>query len=128
MDVVVYDVPQNVNRFTIIYALNSLHFNTRFYTAFQTNEITPVPSLTKTFKTAYWIEREIWDMFGILFLKHSDLRRILTDYNFVGHPLRKDFPTTGFIDIFYDEKEKKIEYTPIELAQEYRNYTVKKFS
>jgi NADH-quinone oxidoreductase subunit C len=122
-DIFVYDTPGKLNRFTLIYGLISLQYNFRMYASIKTNEINPIQSITSLYSSAYWIEREIWDMFGILFINHNDLRRILTDYNFNGHPLRKDFPLSGFTDIFYDEKEKRLLYTSIELSQEYRSFT-----
>ena len=124
-DVAVYDNPGKTNRFTLVILLQSLNYNTRTEIIIKTNETTPVISLYGLFKSASWIEREIWDLFGIFFTKHNDLRRILTDYNFEGHPLRKDFPLSGYTDIFYDDKYKKIVYTPIELSQEYRDFNFK---
>lgn len=123
IDIAVYDNPGRINRFSITILLQSIKFNTRSEIFFKTNELTPIDSLYKYYKSACWVEREIWDLFGIFFLHHNDLRRILTDYNFEGHPLRKDFPLSGYLDVFYDDKHKKIIYTPIELSQEYRVFS-----
>lgn len=124
-DTCVYDKPGLADRFTLTYSLLSLVWNIRYQVSIKTNELTPVPTLANFFKTSVWIEREVWDMFGIIFSNHPDLRRILTDYHFNGHPLRKDFPLTGYVDLFYDEKEKKLAYVPVELAQEYRTFHFK---
>lgn len=123
IDIYVYDIIGKKNRFSVNYLITSLQTNLRHYIIVKTNEVEPLPSVTFFFKSAYWIEREVWDMFGIFFKNHLDLRRILTDYGFKGHPLRKDFPVTGYVDLFYDEKEKKLVYTDSELSQEFRNFT-----
>lgn len=117
-----YDIPSDSFRFTLNYILTSIPLNTRIVINLKTGELDIVKSLVSVYKAASWAEREIWDMFGICFSDHPDLRRILTDYNFTGHPLRKDFPLSGYTDIFFDEKDKKTIYAPIELAQEFRNY------
>ena len=124
-DIAVYDVPGKTNRFTLTIMLQSTNYNTRMEIIIKTNETSPITSLYNVFGSACWVEREIWDLFGIFFVQHNDLRRILTDYNFEGHPLRKDFPLSGYTDIFYDDKYKKIVYTPIELSQEYRVFNFK---
>jgi NADH:ubiquinone oxidoreductase subunit C len=121
-DIVVYDVPGKEKRFTVIYLLTSFRFNTRVSVQLQVDELTPLYSVAGLFKSANWAEREVWDLFGIFFLNHKDLRRILTDYGFNGHPLRKDFPLTGFTEIYYSDYFKRIIHRPVELVQEYRNY------
>ena len=100
----------------------SLRFNTRIKVKSYTDELTPVPSAEHVFDAANWYEREIWDMFGIFFLNHSDLRRILTDYGFEGHPLRKDFPLSGYVEVRYDDEKKRVVCEPLELAQEFRKF------
>lgn len=122
IDLVVYDNPGKIKRFTIIYLLLSTKFNSRIRVQIQTNEINTVFTVTQLFKNAGWPEREVWDMFGIFFFGNRDLRRILTDYGFIGHPLRKDFPLTGFTEIFYSDFYKRIIHRPVELMQEYRNF------
>ena len=107
-------------RFEIIYNLLSIRFNSRLKIKISLNELQPVDSIIEIYKSANWSEREIWDMFGIFFSKHPDLRRILTDYGFEGHPLRKDFPLSGFLEIFYNELKKRVVYEPINLSQQYR--------
>ena len=93
-----------------------------FHVRTSTGVISPMESVTDLFSGASWLEREVWDLFGVFFFKHNDLRRILTDYGFEGHPLRKDFPLTGFLEVYYDDTTKKILYEPVSLVQEYRNY------
>ena len=110
-------------RFSVVYDLLSLTFNTRLRLKVFVNEITPVNSIVSIFKNASWWEREIWDMYGISFSKHPDLRRILTDYGFEGHPMRKDFPITGYVEFKYDESRKRVIGEPIELTQEFRTFT-----
>nr|YP_010394383.1 NADH dehydrogenase subunit 9 [Phytophthora lateralis]AEP43462.1 NADH dehydrogenase subunit 9 [Phytophthora lateralis]AEP43464.1 NADH dehydrogenase subunit 9 [Phytophthora lateralis]DAZ88391.1 TPA_asm: NADH dehydrogenase subunit 9 [Phytophthora lateralis]DAZ88824.1 TPA_asm: NADH dehydrogenase subunit 9 [Phytophthora lateralis] len=107
-------------RFEIIYNLLSIRFNTRLKIKIMVNELQPVNSSISIYKAANWCEREVWDMFGIFFINHPDLRRILTDYGFEGHPLRKDFPLSGFLEVFYNELKKRIVYEPINLSQQYR--------
>ena len=125
LDITVVDKINKLNRFSIHYNLISLSYNTRFKLKIQTSEILKLYSITSIFPSANWYEREVWDMFGILFLNHPDLRRILTDYNFQGHPLKKDFPLTGFFEVFYNSVEKCIKYEKVELSQEYRFFTFK---
>nr|AEP43628.1 NADH dehydrogenase subunit 9 [Phytophthora pseudosyringae]AEP43630.1 NADH dehydrogenase subunit 9 [Phytophthora pseudosyringae] len=107
-------------RFEIIYNLLSIRFNSRLKVKILINEFQPVDSIITIYKAANWCEREVWDMFGIFFINHPDLRRILTDYGFEGHPLRKDFPLSGFLEVFYNELKKRVVYEPINLAQQYR--------
>nr|YP_010395038.1 NADH dehydrogenase subunit 9 [Phytopythium vexans]YP_010395054.1 NADH dehydrogenase subunit 9 [Phytopythium vexans]DAZ89475.1 TPA_asm: NADH dehydrogenase subunit 9 [Phytopythium vexans]DAZ89491.1 TPA_asm: NADH dehydrogenase subunit 9 [Phytopythium vexans] len=107
-------------RFEIIYNLLSIRFNNRLKVKILINELQPIDSLADIYKNADWSEREIWDMFGIFFLNHPDLRRILTDYGFEGHPLRKDFPLSGFLEVYYNELKKRVVYEPINLSQQYR--------
>lgn len=113
----------NTYRFGIVYDLLSLTFNSRIRVKVFVNEITPISSVVNIFINSNWWEREIWDLFGIYFNKHPDLRRILTDYGFEGHPMRKDFPCYGFIELRYDESKKRIVVEPISLAQEFRLFT-----
>ena len=110
MDICGVDYPEREKRFDVVYNLLSLRHNMRIRVKVQTDEIAPVPSVTAVFGSANWFEREAWDLYGILFSDHPDLRRILTDYGFEGHPLRKDFPLTGFVECRYDEVEKRVIY------------------
>ena len=116
------DYPKSRNRFELVYNLLSLQTNSRLILKCSVAESDLVPSLTFFYPVANWYEREIWDMFGIVFKDHSDLRRILTDYGFQGHPLRKDFPLTGYIEVQYKESEKRVVQTPVQLKQAYRNF------
>ena len=122
IDIAAIDYPNEEKRFELVYLLLSIENNLRvkISTSFELDE--KVPSITKIFPSANWMEREIFDMYGIKFINHPDLRRILTDYNFKGHPLRKDFPLTGFNEVRYSEKEKKVIYEPVKLEQNYRNF------
>lgn len=122
MDVCGVDYPERDERFEIVYNLLSLKHNFRVRVKITTDEETPVDSVTGIFSGANWFEREVWDMYGVRFNDHPDLRRILTDYGFEGHPLRKDFPLTGFVEVRYDETQKRVIYEPVKLAQEYRNF------
>jgi len=122
IDIVTVDYPGKKNRFKVIYLLLSVDYNVRLRLSVETNEVDPLYSITGLFAGASWMEREVWDMFGIFFVAHPDLRRILTDYGFEGHPLRKDFPLTGYVELFYDDSKKRIVYEPVSLAQEYRNF------
>lgn len=121
-DVCGVDWPAREKRFDVVYHLLSPTLNQRVRIKLQTDEATPVPSATALFVGADWFEREAYDLYGILFSGHHDLRRILTDYGFEGHPLRKDFPMSGFVEVRYDEIEKRVVYEPIKLAQEFRNF------
>lgn len=121
-DIIAYDIPGNEKRFSIIYHLISIRYNSRVRILVETDEVVSLPSMTSIYSGAAWYEREIWDLFGISFYNHPDLRRILTDYGFEGHPLRKDFPLSGFLELFYEDSSKKVVYEPVSLAQEYRNF------
>ena len=122
MDVCGADYPERPERFEVVYNLLSLVHNMRIRIKIQTDELTPVPTSVGVFKSAGWFEREVWDMFGVLFSDHPDLRRILTDYGFEGHPLRKDFPLTGYVEVRYDPDQKRVVYEPVKLPQDYRNF------
>uniref|UniRef100_A0A4Y7MUR9 NADH dehydrogenase [ubiquinone] iron-sulfur protein 3, mitochondrial n=1 Tax=Daphnia pulex TaxID=6669 RepID=A0A4Y7MUR9_DAPPU len=121
-DIGAMDVPSRENRFEIIYNLLSLRFNSRIRVKSYTDELTPVDSSYEVFKAADWYEREVWDMYGVFFANHPDLRRILTDYGFEGHPFRKDFPLTGYVEVRYDDEAKRVVVEPVELAQEFRKF------
>jgi len=122
VDVCGADYPEREKRFDVVYHLMSPRHVSRVRIKVETDEVTAVPSITGVFPGANWFEREAYDMYGILFTGHPDLRRILTDYGFQGHPLRKDFPMTGFVEVRYDDQEKRVVYEPVKLNQEYRNF------
>ena len=122
IDITAADYPENQQRFKMIYLLLSHEFNQRIILSYFINENEPISSLTKIFPSANWMEREIFDMYGIKFTDHPDLRRILTDYGFQGHPLRKDFPLTGHKEVRYSEEEKKVIYEPVKLEQNFRKF------
>jgi len=122
VDVCGVDYPEREPRFEIVYNLLSLKNNSRIRIKVRTDEDTPVPTVTGVFSSANWWEREAWDLFGIYFSDHPDLRRILTDYGFEGHPLRKDFPLTGYKEIRYDDEKKRVVYEPVKLTQEFRSF------
>lgn len=122
IDVCGADYPGRDERFEVVYHLMSPTQNMRIRVKLSTDEDTPVASVTDVFPGALWFEREAYDMYGILFTGHPDLRRLLTDYGFDGHPLRKDFPLTGFVEVRYDETEKRVIYEPVELMQEFRSF------
>ena len=122
IDITAVDYPENERRFKIVYLLLSHEFNSRIIVSFYINENEIVTSLTSVFPSANWMEREVFDMYGIKFKDHPDLRRILTDYNFEGYPLRKDFPLTGHNEVRYSEDKKKVIYEPVRLEQNYRNF------
>ena len=122
VDLTAVDRPDQAERFEVVYNLLSLKQNQRVRLKLLTDERTPVASVSKIFSSAIWLEREAWDMFGIFFADHPDLRRILTDYGFEGHPLRKDFPLTGFKEVRYDEEQKRVVYEPVKLPQEFRRF------
>jgi NADH-quinone oxidoreductase subunit C len=116
------DYPERALRFDVVYHLLSMRQNQRVRVKVRTDEATPVPSAVEVFPAANWFEREAFDMYGILFANHPDLRRILTDYGFSGYPLRKDFPLTGFVEVRYDDEQKRVVYEPVKLQQEFRNF------
>ncbi|BES98262.1 NADH dehydrogenase (ubiquinone) Fe-S protein 3 [Nesidiocoris tenuis] len=122
IDIAGVDVPSRENRFEVVYNLLSLRYNSRIRVKTYTDELTPIDSACEVFKGANWYEREIWDMFGVFFAGHPDLRRILTDYGFEGHPFRKDFPLTGYVEVRYDDEQKRVVCEPLELAQEFRKF------
>jgi NADH-quinone oxidoreductase subunit C len=122
IDVTAVDWPERENRFDVVYHLLSPKNNIRVRVKVETDEVTPVPSIIGVFPGADWFERETYDLYGILFTGHPDMRRILTDYGFEGHPLRKDFPLTGFVEVRWDDEAKRVVYDPVRLAQEFRNF------
>jgi NADH-quinone oxidoreductase subunit C len=122
IDVCGVDYPDREERFEVVYHLLSLRQNQRIRVKVTTDEATPVPSVCGVFASANWFEREAWDLFGIYFADHPDLRRILTDYGFEGHPLRKDFPQTGYVEVRYDDAQKRVVYEPVHLSQEWRSF------
>ena len=122
VDITAVDYPEQTERFKMVYLLISHEFNNRIVLSYHINENEIVPSITQIFPSANWMEREVFDMYGIKFKDHPDLRRILTDYNFEGFPLRKDFPLTGHSEVRYSEDEKKVIYEPVKLEQNYRNF------
>lgn len=122
IDICGVDYPSRTKRFDVVYHLLSLTKNQRVRVKVQTDESTPVPSTIGVFVGAGWFEREAWDLYGIRFQGHPDLRRLLTDYGFEGHPLRKDFPLTGFVELRYDDDLKRVVYAPVQLVQEYRDF------
>jgi NADH-quinone oxidoreductase subunit C len=122
MDVCGIDYPAHEKRFGVVYNLLSLTLNLRIRVKVWTDEDTPVPTATGLFSSANWFEREVWDLYGVYFSEHPDLRRILTDYGFEGHPLRKDFPLTGYVELRYDEEQKRVVYEPVKLIQDFRSF------
>ena len=122
IDLTAVDLPDREKRFDVVYHLLSFSKNRRVRIKIQTDEETPVPSICSVHPCADWFEREAFDMFGIVFDGHPDLRRLLTDYGFVGHPLRKDFPMTGYVEVRYDEELKRVVYEPVKLPQEFRQF------
>lgn len=122
VDICGVDYPSRLERFEVVYHLLSHRHNTRVRVKVEVDESTPVPSSTGLFSAADWYEREAFDMYGIMFEGHTDLRRILTDYGFVGHPLRKDFPLTGYVEVRYDPVHQEVRYGPVDLPQEYRDF------
>jgi NADH-quinone oxidoreductase subunit C len=120
IDITAVDWPQRDKRFDVVYHFLSMHLNQRVRVKAEAADGELVPSIVDVFPAADWYEREVFDMYGILFAGHPDLRRILTDYGFRGHPLRKDFPTTGYVEVRYDEEVKRVVYEPVKLSQEYR--------
>jgi NADH-quinone oxidoreductase subunit C len=122
MDLCGVDWPERAERFDVVYNLLSVSLNHRLRVVVTTDTVAPVPSVHGIWPVATWWEREAWDMFGIVFSGQPDLRRILTDYGFDGHPLRKDFPLTGYVEVRYDEERKAVVYEPVRLAQDFRNF------
>ena len=122
VDITAVDYPERDERFEVVYNLLSVTLNQRIRIKVTTDETAPVPSVTSVFSTAAWFEREVWDLFGVLFTDHPDLRRLLTDYGFQGHPLRKDFPLTGYVELRYDAEQKRVVYEPVKLTQEFRTF------
>lgn len=122
IDIAGVDYPERERRFDVVYHLLSPRQNIRIRVKTRTDETTPIPSVVGIFPAANWFEREAYDLYGILFSDHPDMRRILTDYGFRGHPLRKDFPLTGFVEVRYDETRKRVVYEPVKLNQEFRSF------
>ncbi|MDE1145690.1 MAG: NADH-quinone oxidoreductase subunit C [Azospirillaceae bacterium] len=122
IDITAVDWPSKPERFEVVYLLLSVSKNLRARVKVTTDEDTPVPSCVPLFPAAGWYERETWDMFGVFFSGHPDLRRILTDYGFEGHPLRKDFPLTGYVEVRYDDEQKRVVYEPVKLTQDFRAF------
>ena len=122
MDVTAVDRPDREARFDIVYNLLSLKHNQRVRVKLAADASTPVPSVTAVFSSANWFEREVWDLFGVFFSDHPDLRRIMTDYGFEGHPLRKDCPLPGYVEVRYDPDQKRVVYEPVKLPQEFRSF------
>ncbi len=122
IDVTAIDYPARPERFELVYLLLSHTLNQRIRVKLLASENVPVPSITALFPSAGWSEREVWDMYGVFFSGHPDLRRILTDYGFDGHPQRKDFPLSGFVELRYDEAQKRVVYEPVKLTQAFRNF------
>ena len=122
IDITAVDYPEEEYRFQLIYHYLSMHQNFRIRIKIPVKDEEIVPSITSVFPAANWFEREVFDMYGILFGNHPDMRRLLTDYGFKGHPLRKDFPTTGYLEVRYDQEKKKVVYEPVKLNQEYRRF------
>lgn len=122
IDITAADWPSRERRFDVVYHLLSPKHNARVRVKVETDEATPVPSVIEVFPSADWYERETYDLYGVVFAGHPDMRRILTDYGFEGYPLRKDFPLTGFVEVRYDDELKRVVYEPVRLTQEFRNF------
>jgi NADH-quinone oxidoreductase subunit C len=122
IDLTGVDYPKRERRFDVVYHLLSMTQNIRIRIKVTTDEVVPVPSVREVYPNADWYEREAFDMYGMMFSNHPDLRRLLTDYGFQGHPLRKDFPMTGYVEVRYDEEQKRVVYEPVKLVQEYRKF------
>jgi NADH-quinone oxidoreductase subunit C len=122
IDICGVDYPERAERFDVVYHLLSPRLNQRLRVKISTDEATPVASVNDVFPAANWYEREAYDLYGIRFTGHPDLRRILTDYGFQGHPLRKDFPLTGYVEVRYDDEKKRVVYEPVKLTQEFRDF------
>ena len=121
-DITAVDYPERPERYDVVYQLLSVNFNQRVRVIVAVNESDLIPSVVDLFASANWAEREVWDMFGLFFAGHPDLRRLLTDYGFEGHPLRKDFPLTGYVEVRYDDTERRVLYEPVQLTQEFRDF------
>ena len=122
VDITAVDYPEREKRFEVVYMLLSLKYNSRIIVKVSVDELTPVPSVESVFPSAGWYERETWDMFGIFFQENKDLRRILTDYGFEGYPLRKDFPLSGYVEVRYDDSQRRVVVEPLEMTQEFRMF------
>ena len=122
IDITAVDWPSREKRFDVVYHLLSPRRNQRIRVKVETDEVTPVPSIISIYRGADWFEREAYDLYGVLFSGHPDLRRLLTDYGFEGHPLRKDFPLTGYVEVRYDDEKKRVVYEPVKLTQEFRSF------
>jgi NADH-quinone oxidoreductase subunit C len=122
IDITAVDFPQRPKRFDVVYHLLSMHQNQRIRVKLETDDETAVPSVVELYPVANWLEREAFDMFGVLFSNHPDLRRILTDYGFSGYPFRKDFPLTGYVEVRWDDEQKRVVYEPVKLQQEFRTF------
>ena len=122
IDICGVDFPNRPRRFDVVYHLLSVARNSRVRVKVEADELLPIPSVVSVYRAANWFEREAFDMFGILFANHPDLRRLLTDYGFSGHPLRKDFPLTGYVEVRYDDAKKRVVYEPVKLTQEFRTF------
>jgi NADH-quinone oxidoreductase subunit C len=122
IDITAVDYPERPERFEVVYNLLSLKQNHRIRVKLTTDEATPVPSVNDVFPAAGWYERECWDMYGVFFSDHPDLRRMLTDYGFEGHPLRKDFPLTGYVEVRYDDEQRRVVYEQVSLRQDFRSF------
>jgi NADH-quinone oxidoreductase subunit C len=122
IDIAGADYPGREKRFDVVYHLQSPRHNHRIRVKVEADEVTPVPSIVEVFPGANWFEREVYDLYGVLFSGHPDLRRILTDYGFQGHPFRKDFPLTGYVEVRYDDAQGRVVYEPVKLPQEFRNF------
>ncbi|VAX05669.1 NADH-ubiquinone oxidoreductase chain C [hydrothermal vent metagenome] len=121
-DICGVDYPERTRRFDVVYHLLSLKHNVRLRIKVQADDEVPVPSVVQVYPAANWYEREVWDMYGVMFDGHPDLRRLLTDYGFQGHPQRKDFPLTGYVELRYSEEERRVVYEPVKLQQEFRDF------
>ena len=124
LDITALDVPTKIYRFELVYLLLSIQYNARIRVKTYADELTSIDSATSVYTSANWAERELWDLFGIFFHDHPDLRRILTDYGFEGHPFRKDFPLSGFVEVRYDDEVKRVVCEPLELSQEFRKFEI----
>lgn len=122
IDIAGVDYPSRANRFDVVYHFLSTKHNQRIRVKVQADEVSPIPSICELYPAAGWYEREVWDMYGVMFSDNPDLRRILTDYGFDGHPQRKDFPLTGYVELRYDEEQKRVVYEPVKLNQAFRDF------